>query len=216
MVRRAWTRSRAHCPLWPIPRPPSLPRKKIDQGFVLGIGPCAWPYVLGICRHVHQARGRGHRRMRTCAGAGSKSRQRPCFYRTWQDLTSAAPKKPRRTSARPCASVRAIRCLMSGSLWRAWRRTTSAATNKRLRGFDGRSRPTEIFRSRIFILAAALAQLGRLDEAHSAVKAGVALNPSFTLSRARAHWTALSDDPTYLAQIEPILEGMRMAGLREE
>ena len=67
-----------------------------------------------------------------------------------------------------------------------------------------------------FILAAALAQLGRLDEAHSAVKAGVVLNPSFTLSRARAQWTAFSDDPTYLAQIEPTLEGMRMAGLREE
>ena len=37
-----------------------------------------------------------------------------------------------------------------------------------------------------FELAAALAQLGRLDEAHSAVKAGLALNPTFTISRARA------------------------------
>ena len=37
-----------------------------------------------------------------------------------------------------------------------------------------------------FILAAALAQLGRLDEARSAVKAGLALNPAFTVSRARA------------------------------
>ena len=37
-----------------------------------------------------------------------------------------------------------------------------------------------------FLLAAALAQLGRLDEAHSAVKAGLALNPTFTISRARA------------------------------
>ena len=48
-------------------------------------------------------------------------------------------------------------------------------------------------------MAAALAQLGRLDEAHSAVKAGLALNPTFTISRARASWTAMSDDPTYLA-----------------
>ena len=67
-----------------------------------------------------------------------------------------------------------------------------------------------------FHLAAALAQLGRLDEAHSAVKAGLALNPAFTISRARAAWTAMSDDPTYLAQLEPILEGMRKAGLPEE
>ena len=67
-----------------------------------------------------------------------------------------------------------------------------------------------------FALAAALAQLGRLDEARSAVKAGLALNPTFTISRARAAWTAMSDDPTYLAQLEPILDGLRKAGLPEE
>jgi tetratricopeptide (TPR) repeat protein len=66
-----------------------------------------------------------------------------------------------------------------------------------------------------FVLAAALAQLGRLDDAYSAVKAGLAFNPSFTASRARAAWTAMSDDPTYLAQLQPIFEGMRKAGLPE-
>jgi TolB-like protein/class 3 adenylate cyclase len=65
-------------------------------------------------------------------------------------------------------------------------------------------------------LAAALAQLGRLDEARSAVRAGPALNPAYTVSRRRASWTAQSDDPTYLAQLEPIFDGMRMAGLPEE
>ena len=45
-----------------------------------------------------------------------------------------------------------------------------------------------------FNLAAALAQLGRLDEARSAVKAGLALNPTYTVSRRRASWTAQSDD----------------------
>jgi hypothetical protein len=64
-------------------------------------------------------------------------------------------------------------------------------------------------------LAAALAQLDRLDEAHSAVKAGIAINPSFTVSRARVNWTALSDDPTYLAQLEPIFDGLRKAGVPE-
>jgi tetratricopeptide (TPR) repeat protein len=68
----------------------------------------------------------------------------------------------------------------------------------------------------LFRLAAALAQLGRLDEASSAVAAGLALNPAFSLSRARALWTARSDDPTYLAQLEPIFEGMRKAGVPEE
>ena len=67
-----------------------------------------------------------------------------------------------------------------------------------------------------FLLAAALAQLGRLDEAHSTVKAGLALNPAFSISRARAAWTAMSDEPTYLAQLEPILDGMRKAGVPEQ
>ena len=67
-----------------------------------------------------------------------------------------------------------------------------------------------------FALAAALAQLGRPDEARSAVKGGLALNPAFSVSRARAAWTALSDDPTYLAQAEQILEGLRKAGVPEQ
>jgi TolB-like protein/class 3 adenylate cyclase/Flp pilus assembly protein TadD len=65
-------------------------------------------------------------------------------------------------------------------------------------------------------LAAALAQLGRLDEARSAVQAGLALNPAYTVSRRRASWTAQSDDPIYLAQLEPIVEGLRKAGVPEQ
>ena len=64
-----------------------------------------------------------------------------------------------------------------------------------------------------FLSAAGLAQLGRMDEAHSAVNAGLALNPAFSTSGARAAWTAMSDNPTYLASIEPVLEAMRKAGV---
>ena len=67
-----------------------------------------------------------------------------------------------------------------------------------------------------FVLAAALAQLGRLEEAHSAVKAGLALDPTFSISRSRAAWTTMSDNRTFLAQLAPVLEGMRKAGLPEE
>jgi TolB-like protein/class 3 adenylate cyclase len=67
-----------------------------------------------------------------------------------------------------------------------------------------------------FTLAVALAQLGRADEALSAVKVGLALNPAFTISRARVTYTPVSDDPTYLAQTEAVLEGMRKAGVPEE
>ena len=65
-------------------------------------------------------------------------------------------------------------------------------------------------------LASALAHLGRLDEARSAVAVGLALNPTYTISRRRASWTAQSDDLTYRAQLEPIFDGMRMAGVPEE
>ena len=67
-----------------------------------------------------------------------------------------------------------------------------------------------------FWLAAALTQLGQLDEAQSAVKAGLALNPAFTISRFRGGWTAMSDNPTYLAQLESIFEGLRKAGVPEQ
>jgi TolB-like protein len=67
-----------------------------------------------------------------------------------------------------------------------------------------------------FHLAVALAQLGRVDEASSAVKTGLTLNPVFAVSRARVAWTAMSDDPTYLAGTERILEGMRRAGVPEQ
>jgi TolB-like protein/class 3 adenylate cyclase len=72
------------------------------------------------------------------------------------------------------------------------------------------------FPSVYFWLAAALAQLGRLDEAHSAVKSGLALSPGFTVCGVRAGWTARSDDPTYLASLEPVFEGMRKAGVPEQ
>src|SRR5271166_6336611 len=55
------------------------------------------------------------------------------------------------------------------------------------------------FPTAYFLLAVALAQLGRLDEARSAVKTGLALNPAYTISRVRAAWTSMTDDPTYLA-----------------
>jgi TolB-like protein/Flp pilus assembly protein TadD len=64
-----------------------------------------------------------------------------------------------------------------------------------------------------FCLAAALALLGSLDEARAAAKAGLALNPSFTVRRFRAR--AASDDAKYLAGRERIAEGMRIAGVPE-
>jgi TolB-like protein/class 3 adenylate cyclase/Tfp pilus assembly protein PilF len=66
-----------------------------------------------------------------------------------------------------------------------------------------------------FHLASALAHLGRLDEARSAVKDGLALNPIYTISRDRAVWTAVSDDPTFLARLERLFDGLRKADAPE-
>ncbi|HMM91517.1 tetratricopeptide repeat protein [Bradyrhizobium sp.] len=62
-------------------------------------------------------------------------------------------------------------------------------------------------------LATALAHLGQLDEARSSAQAGLALDPTFTISRFRAN--VPSDNPTYLAGRERFYEGMRVAGVPE-
>ena len=67
-----------------------------------------------------------------------------------------------------------------------------------------------------FLLAAALMQISRLDEAHSSVKAGLALTPTFSIYRARALWKTVSDDPAYLAGIECVLDSMRKAGVPDQ
>ena len=64
-----------------------------------------------------------------------------------------------------------------------------------------------------FLLAAALAHLDRMDEARDAVQAGLALNPNFTMRRYLAG--AASDHPTFLAQRERAVVGLRKAGVPE-
>jgi TolB-like protein len=64
-----------------------------------------------------------------------------------------------------------------------------------------------------FNLAAALALVGELDEARATVRAGLALNPSFTIRRYRTN--TASNHPLYLAGRERIYEGLRMAGVPE-
>ena len=64
-----------------------------------------------------------------------------------------------------------------------------------------------------FYNAAALANLGRLGEAQSEVKAGLAIAPKYTVANYRGGME--SDNPTFLAQRERIIEGMRKAGVPE-
>jgi predicted Zn-dependent protease len=64
-----------------------------------------------------------------------------------------------------------------------------------------------------FELAAALAHLGKLDEARTAVKAGLALDPTFTIRRLKS--ATVSDDPTFREQGRRVIQGMRIAGVPE-
>ena len=65
-----------------------------------------------------------------------------------------------------------------------------------------------------FYMAAALALLGRLDEARAEVKLGHTLAPGYSIARFVS--MAESDNPTYLKQRERILEGLRQAGVPEK
>ena len=65
-----------------------------------------------------------------------------------------------------------------------------------------------------FYMAAALAHLGRLDEARAEVKAGLGLAPNYSIARFLS--MSESDNPIYLKQRERILEGLRKAGVPEE
>ena len=65
-----------------------------------------------------------------------------------------------------------------------------------------------------FALAAALGLQGMVEEAQAAARAGLALNPGFTVRRFRSVAPS-SDDPAYLAGFERTCEGMRVAGVPE-
>jgi hypothetical protein len=66
-----------------------------------------------------------------------------------------------------------------------------------------------------FHLAAALARLGKLDEARAAVNAGLALDPRFTIRRFHDFIKAASENPITRAGRERVIEGMRLAGVPE-
>jgi TolB-like protein len=65
-----------------------------------------------------------------------------------------------------------------------------------------------------FHLGAVLARLGQMDEAREAVRAGLALDPTFSIHRFRTS-NAWSNDPVYLAGRERQIESMRLAGAPE-
>jgi hypothetical protein len=115
----------------------------------------------------------------------------------------------RRISTKHFDFLLAISSGIAGSEWSAYPSCIFRRMQRRWAGFAVASKPTETIRSRI----SGSPLLGLLDEARAAAKAGLALDPSFTVRRYRDG--AFSDDPTYLAKRERIYQGMRIAGVPE-
>jgi Tetratricopeptide repeat len=65
------------------------------------------------------------------------------------------------------------------------------------------------------LLAAALANLGKQEEAWVAAKTALALNPNVTIVLLRRVISAATDNPAVLAQAERIFVGRRKAGVPE-
>jgi hypothetical protein len=66
-----------------------------------------------------------------------------------------------------------------------------------------------------FLLASALAHLGRPDEARAALRAGLSLDPTATMRRWSATFIAAMANPVARAQADRVLDGMRLAGVPE-
>ena len=64
-----------------------------------------------------------------------------------------------------------------------------------------------------FLCAAALALLGKMDEAVAARREGLALDPTFTIRRMKNVW--FTDDPTFRLGGKRVGKGMRIAGVPE-
>jgi TolB-like protein/class 3 adenylate cyclase len=64
-----------------------------------------------------------------------------------------------------------------------------------------------------FLLAVALARIGRLPEARAEVRAGLAINPAFTIARFRT--SVSSDDPALVTDWERYVDDLRKAGAPE-
>jgi TolB-like protein len=102
-------------------------------------------------------------------------------------------------------------------LWCMFAGAASLNLNRDDEAVDWLRRSIEINRNfaiSYFLLAAALTRLGRLQEARSEAQAGMAIDPSFTIARFRAH--AFANIPNKAAELDSIIEGLRKAGVPEQ
>jgi tetratricopeptide (TPR) repeat protein len=190
-------------------------RSKVDQSLVLGPGPCGGHQVLGFIKIFTKRAAEG---IAECEHALALNRNLASAH-AWIGLGKTFIGRAEEAEAHVSE---ALRLSPRDPYAYAWKTFAGDAKNQ-LGSWDQAvawcRRAIEANRNYslpYFELAIAFAQLGRFDEARSAAKAGLALDPAFTIARTRAAWTAFSDDPTYLGQLESMFDGLRKAGLPEE
>ena len=155
-------------------------------------------------------------------GVGAASGSSPPPVPLLLDLARRLSVAPKETQARIAEALRlSPRDTLAYSGWptQALRRGLNSAVTSRLScGVDRQSRPIGIFRWHNFCLAAALAQVGRRDEARSAVKVGLALDPKFTVSpHPRRRGRRCATTRPYLAVVRAsFTKALRKVGMPEE
>src|ERR1700691_4437981 len=136
--------------------------------------------------------------MRASIGAGSQFGHSSRFYRLWQVYSCrGAETEPHVNEAFSLSPRDSF-----ANRWMVWVGLAKAQLNDDTEAVAWMRRGLEVNRNysvAYFVLAAALARLGALDEARAAVQAGLALDPGFTIRRARVAGNAWSDNPTFLA-----------------
>ena len=114
---------------------------------------------------------------------------------------------------RPFGSLLATVSPGSGCLWRVAPSCTLGADEEAVARLRRSIEINRNFPLAHFFLAAALANLGKLEEAQAETRVGLTLDPTFTIRRFRVGQE--SDNPIFLAGREHIIEGMRKAGVPE-
>ena len=160
-------------------------RSEVDENLISVPEPCARPYHARTCLHLYPARRGGHRRMWNMRCAGSKSRQRRCPFRTGKifvgraeeteaHIAAAARLSPRDTNGHVWKTFAGVARLVLGSYEQAAARIRRAIEE-------------EPKLSRHRISCRPLASRSLVDSrCASAVKARLALNRTFAISRGRA------------------------------
>ena len=144
--------------------------------------------------------------VRSKSGRGSRGyRSRQDFYRSAEEteahVTEAFRLSPRDSSAGAGCSIRVVP---------SWSGADEEAVARLRHGID----MDRTFPLSHFFLAAALANLGKLDEAQAETRVGLTVDPTFTIQRFRAGQE--SDNPIFLAGEERIFKACARPACRRD